>query len=225
MDSTHSPWYPSPKRENIMKHLWKILLLCAAVLFVSFDAQAKDGGDEKAVPILRWKCYMCDINAFTFAPDSLDGKKGSSYKDPVYQQKNWVRFFDPSRPLPKCPKSPDGGHFFESKGGFTASPAEVFANGKMIVVLKEGGGKIKAKVVDCKFKGTCFDGDDMDMAESIMMRMPSAMMSMANGSRSPNCVYKWRNFEYLMHMPKEIGKREVSSYELAYNLRRVWFSK
>jgi hypothetical protein len=179
----------------------KMFLKCLAVIFVSGAAlfvaapaaDAANVGSNKIVPLTQWKCTLCGLNFYTFAPEDVSGSGYNEHKDGNYQQKNWVVFASGGQPIPKCGKdaSSNGGHFFDKNTVVrNVSPKETYdlAKDKKLVVLKSRGSSLSVRIRTwenpfTKQKGYCFDNDGMDMAAPIDPTAASNVYRMTTGER------------------------------------------
>lgn len=221
------------KREVLrMKRFWMVpvvVLLLMVVFFAPLPACADDSGDERVVPVIRWVCFQCGKEYFTFAPDNIDGKAKTDHKMVNYQQSNWVLLGDPGKSVPKCEKSPDGAHFFEKKQELNTSPYIIHELRNYYIVLKNGG-SLKAKIIkwkcmSCGINGFCFLGDDMDSATSIRFDGVQKVYNMKSGSRINECRLKnYRGDNIKCHMFDFTDKIEPKSFEIAKSLSNMWYS-
>ncbi|WP_133958765.1 hypothetical protein [Aminivibrio pyruvatiphilus] len=215
-----------------MKRFWKFPVMAfifTALLFGALPAFAKDSGDERVIEVIRWECFVCGKQYFTFAPDDIGGKTKAEHKIPDYQQKNWVMFSDPGKSISKCPKSGDDAHMFFKKEEFKTSPYIVHERKNDYVVLKNGG-PIKTKIKKwrcglCKKDGFCFDGDDMDLWEGLIFKNPQKVFNMGSGSSIPVCNFKLITGEELKcHMVTLDSAKNYPSIEIAKLMSNLWYS-
>ena len=212
------------------KCLTKII---AAAIFLAAAAApgmalAADSGEERTIPVIRWECFSCDKQFFTFDPDNLDGKAKSDNKDGKYQQANWAMLADKSKPIPECAKVGDGGHFFEVKEKFNTSAFIIRANIHQYVILKSGGSAIKAKFqrikcTGCDLEGYCFDGDDLDLFGALRLTEAPDLFNLKSGAKNSACKVQLAPGWYLkVHMFEKKSISNPSSLQLAENLQYVW---
>lgn len=207
-----------------------VLLVFAVSFLVAFPAWAKDGGEERIVPVIEWRCYACQARYFTFDPDDIGGASKSDHKMTNYQQQNWMLLSDAGKSVPKCSKSPDGAHFFEKKGQFNTSPYIIHERRNDYIVLKNGG-TVKAKFEQwqcklCGMNGYDFDGDDLDMVGDFNPTKEMNVFNMASGSRIKDCGFKAANGAvYRYHVGMQQGSvGSARSYDIAKNFSRIWYS-
>ena len=179
-----------------MKRLFRSLVAISLglTLFVPVSAAgAANVGSNKIVPVTQWKCTLCGLHFYTFAPEDVSGSGYYENKDGVYQQKNWVVFASGGQPIPKCGKGAHshGGHDFDKNTVVrNISPKEVFdlVKEKKLVVLKARGSSLNVRIRTwenpfSKQKGYCFEGDGMDMAAPIDPTAASNVFRMTTGER------------------------------------------
>ena len=206
-------------------------VLSLTVLATAKPALADDSGDEKVVPVIKWKCTVCGWNAYTFDPDDIAGKTKNDYKLANYQQSNWVMFYDAGRAITKCQKAKDGAHFFEKTGTSNESPSNIRKFYKDIIVLKSGS-NMKAKIANvtcaiCKKNDfRFFHGDDGDMAVGVKLREPGNVFNMQNGSRIGSCK-SWSagsTYQATRHILHTEKVSDMKSIDLAKSISRLWYS-
>ena len=203
---------------------------CAAVIAASLPAFAEDSGEERVVPISKWKCAGCGWTAFTFDPDDIGLKAKNDNKVPSYQQSNWVMFYDASRPVPKCQKARNGAHLFDKSGSAMESPANIRKTQRDFIVLKSGSAmKAKIALIICaicrKTDFYFFHGDDGDMYGRIPLREANHVFSMQNGSRVGACKsWKVGGMQSSRHMFHTLKTMEMKSIDLAKVIARLWYS-
>ena len=208
----------------------KILsLACLALLFFSASlAVAGDGGEERVIPVIRWSCWLCNWEVFTFAPDNIEGKKDPKHKDVNFQQQNWMLFHNPSSAIRKCSKAPDGAHYFDEKQKLTTSPEVIYQLRESYVVLKNGG-SMQAKLMNwtcigCNLKGVSFHGDDLDLVGKFAFGDSQNVFNMKSGSKIHPCTIKLGNEVCRYHLMHITSNGTAKSYNLAQALQNVWYS-
>lgn len=204
--------------------------VCAAVFAAAQPAFAEDSGEERVVPINKWKCAGCGWTAFTFDPDDIGLKAKSDNKVPSYQQSNWVMFYDSSRPVPKCQKSRNGAHLFDKSGSAMESPATIRKTYKDFIVLKSGSAmKVKIAQIICaicrKNDFYFFHGDDGDMYGRIPLGEANQVFNMQNGSQVGACKsWKVGGMQSSRHMFHTQKTTEMKSIDLAKMIAKLWYS-
>ena len=191
-------------------------------------AKGKDSGDENVVPVIQWECWYCDKHFYSFAPDSLDGKKSANNKDFRFQQQNWLMFYDASKSIPKCDRSADGSHFFDEGKRTSTSPFLVARTRDRFVVLKSSGTLnvpvIKWRCIGCDKEGFSFKGDDLDLHDGVNWRDSHNLFSMRDGNRITDCKLKVANFQSKIHIITITSEGSTTSYNLAKSVQNVWYS-
>ncbi len=218
-----------------MKHCLKHVA-AAAVMLVALGmggqhvVRAADSGDERTIPVIRWECFSCDKQFFSFDSDDLAGKSKADNKDGNYQQKTWAMLMDISKPIPPCAKVGDGGHFLELKEKFSTSAFIIRANIHQYIILKSGGSAIKArfqriKCTGCDMEGYCFAGDDLDLFGALRLGDAPDLFNLKTGQKNSACKVKLAPGYYLyVHMFEQKSISNPSSLQLAQNLQYVWYS-
>ena len=208
-------------------------LVCAAVLSCPLPAFADDSGDEYCVPILRWNCWGCDMEVFTFDPDNLDASS-TTYKDNKfrhYQAANWIMLKDGS-PIPECRGASDKAHLFEETDDVTLSPSGVYERIGKFVVLKNGP-TVKVRIITLKCYNDCsraifkfFYGDDADMYERLNWRETGRTFNMATHRRASICKTIFMgDIKWSFHLlGQNMGIANVKSIDIRNDLQNLWFS-
>ncbi|MDL2263975.1 hypothetical protein LJC31_04925 [Synergistaceae bacterium OttesenSCG-928-I11] len=205
------------------------ILAFVATTLASLPAQAADSGDERFVPVIRWQCWGCDKQFFTFDPDDIEAKTKGDHKMRDYQQKNWVLFTDTGKSIPKCEKATDGAHFFDKEETFKTSPNIIYQRKNDYIVLKNGG-SIKAKIAkwrcgNCKLEGHVFDGDDMDLFGTMVLTTAQDLFNMQGGGRVRDCGVKiYEGFVAKAHIMACGTATNWTSIKLAQSISNLWYS-
>lgn len=205
-------------------------IFVAFLAFAALPAHASDSGEEKVVPVIQWQCSACGKEAFTFDPDDIGGKTKPDNKVVKYQQENWALLSDTGKPISKCSRSSDGAHSFDKKQTFNTSPSTIFQRREYYIVLKSGGGGIKAKVQNwrcglCGVEGYCFLGDDLDQYKMENMFKSANVFNLRTGNRISDCNFKSIFFgDIKHHVMKEISSGNPSSINLGRDISRMWYS-
>jgi hypothetical protein len=222
-----------------MKSAKKILMVLAAVFvfgaaaFAPGAATADDGGDETVVDVIEWICAQCGQQFFTFAPDNLAYETDTFNKVVAYQQANWLRF-DNRNSIKKCTKL-DGAHWFskDKKKEYKTSPWKIHERRADYIVLKNGGGSVKAKFEKmkcqlCGLEGYNFDGDDLDMATKLTVKDSLNLFNMESGTRIRECGYKLAvgtgSITLKAHLFSQTAITNPKSIQIAEALRNIWYS-
>ncbi|MCR5563238.1 MAG: hypothetical protein K6F46_07710 [Desulfovibrio sp.] len=207
----------------------------AAFLALTFlamaDAQARDSGDERTIPVTQWKCESCGMEFFTFTPDDVGFQSGPAQnKDVRYQQSNWFLLKDRSRPVPKCPRL-DGGHALRKTGARTISGKNLAEAIDKFIVLKNGReiqsvlNRVRCGI--CGMEAYCFDGDDLDCHDAVTLSARLHLWYLQNRSAVNDCRGKlpYGGKDMKAHVFLLVSKqRPSSSMRLAETLRYVIYS-
>ncbi|MBQ4567073.1 MAG: hypothetical protein IJA79_02985 [Desulfovibrio sp.] len=216
--------------------LWQNVFFATALMLVVLGlgiqdvALAADSGDERTIPVIRWECFSCDKQFFSFEPDDLAGKSKADNKDGKYQKANWGMLADINKAIPPCPMVGDGGHFLELKEKINTSAFIIRANIHQYIILKSGGGAIKAKFqrikcTGCDMEGYCFAGDDLDLFGALTLNAAPDLYNLKTGQKNSACKVKLAPGYYLyVHMFEQKSVSNPSSLQLAQNLQYVWYS-
>lgn len=193
-------------------------------------ALAGDSGEERTIPVIEWKCFSCEKQFFSFAPDDLAAKARPEHKDVRHQQSHWMRLADKGRPVEKCGKSGDGAHFLEKKREFSVSGLLLRADFGKYLVLKSGGSSIKARVqkvkcLVCGLERYAFAGDDLDLYGPLTLSRPAAVFSLLTGARIGECRGKLAGgIPLAVHLFAPVNEAQPSSFQLASHAQYLLYS-
>ncbi|MBO4335771.1 MAG: hypothetical protein J5846_08065 [Desulfovibrio sp.] len=188
---------------------------------------ADDSGDELTIPVLQWRCELCNAEYFTFAPDDIGYQSQKAvHKDMTFQQANWMRLKDPGTSIPKCSKL-DGAHLFRLMRSLNTSGMKIAQNMHAYVVSKESR-DLKAALLSvhcglCGLQAKCFAGDDLDSYSKLNLTEKLHLFHVYDKSSVPPCKGKLASGrDCVAHVFLVDRKLSInSSMELARQLRSV----
>ena len=214
----------------------KTFLKCLAVVFVLgalFFVQTSTAYAAYAcVEVYKFKCLMCDIEVYTFAPDNLEPKDGKQ-KEKSFQKSEWFMLSDYSKAFidyKNCKNNQ--GHVFDKKGSSTISPKDVSKYRNQFVVLKNGSningrGIEQVKCMSCgKSDFLGFAGDGMGMERLVLMTSKLELDHM-NGSGSISECGTQLVFGFnaaKAHLFKDVKVGSMSSYQIAKNFSILYYA-
>jgi hypothetical protein len=199
------------------------VFVLGAAFFVQPNA-ADAAAEYRVVPIIEWKCWSCNFVVYTFAPDDIDSNKDINTKVD-HQQKNWLNF-GTGNPIRKCNKGKDGNHLFEKQNERLFTPYILSERKEDFIVLKSGGGAIKAtvskfKCLACGFEGFYFKGDKLFNMGALDK---SKVENMKTRARIHDC-FKWGLDEPMkLHPITSSSAGNPTSIALAGQIAKLWYS-